>query len=101
MLARLIRRLLFQKQVLNMATGGEVLGMLCPNTEWVITGDDFDSIQWIKGEQITKAEFEAGFAQYDAWKAQQEADKAAAKQALLDKLGITAEEAALLLGGTN
>ena len=28
-----------------------------------------------------------------------EAEKAAAKQALLDKLGITAEEAALLLGG--
>ena len=32
-------------------------------------------------------------------KAAEEADKAAAKQALLDKLGITAEEAQLLLGG--
>ena len=31
--------------------------------------------------------------------AEQEAAKAAAKQALLDKLGITAEEAQLLLGG--
>ena len=29
----------------------------------------------------------------------EEASKAAARQALLDKLGITAEEAALLLGG--
>ena len=37
----------------------------------------------------------------DAAKAVEDAAKAAAKQALLDKLGITAEEAALLLGGTN
>ena len=37
----------------------------------------------------------------DAAKATEEASKAAAKQALLDKLGITEEEAALLLGGTN
>ena len=78
-----------------MATGGEVLGMLCPNTEWVITENDFDSIQWIKGEKITKAEFEAGFAQYDAWKAEQDAkavaDKTAA-QAKLVALGLTAED---------
>jgi len=35
----------------------------------------------------------------DAAKAAEDAAKAVAKQALLDKLGITAEEAALLLGG--
>jgi hypothetical protein len=78
-----------------MATGGEVLGMLCANTEWVISGNDFDSIQWITGEPITKAEFEAGFAQYDAWKAEQDAkasaDKAAA-QAKLAALGLTADD---------
>lgn len=80
-----------------MATGGEVLIMLCPNKEWVIYGDDFDSINWIKGEPITKAEFEAGFAQYDAWKAEQDSKAAADKAALLAKLGITADEAKLLL----
>jgi hypothetical protein len=80
-----------------MAKGGDVLSMLCPNTEWVITENDFDSIQWIKGEQITKAEFEAGFAQYDAWKAEQDSKAAADKAALLTKLGITADEAKLLL----
>jgi len=37
----------------------------------------------------------------DAAKAAEETAKAAAKQALLAKLGITEEEAALLLGGTN
>ena len=80
-----------------MATAAEVLSMLCPNTEWVITDGDFDTIQWIKGEQITKAEFTAGFAQYDAWKAAQDAKAEADKAALLAKLGITADEARLLL----
>ena len=78
-----------------MATGSDVLTMLAPNIEWVIYGDDFDSIQWIKGDPITKAEFEAGFAQYDAWKAEQDAkevtDKAAA-QAKLAALGLTADD---------
>ena len=78
-----------------MATGGDVLSMLCPNSEWVIRGGDFDSIEWIKGEKITKAQFEAGFAQFDAWKSDQdakaEADKAAA-QAKLAALGLTADD---------
>ena len=46
------------------------------------------------------AEREAMAAEYAAQKAQEEADKAAkaeAKAALLDKLGITSEEAQLLL----
>ena len=80
-----------------MASGYEVLEMLCPNTEWVIVENDFDSIQWIKGERITKKEFEAGFAAVDAFKAQKETEKAIQKAALLARLGITAEEAELLL----
>ena len=78
-----------------MAKGSEVLEMLCPNTEWAISGDDFDSIQWIKGDKITKAQFEAGFAQYDAWKAEQEAKAAADKAnatAKLEALGLTADD---------
>ncbi len=78
-----------------MAKGGEVLTMLCPEKEWVISGNDFDSIQWIKGEPITKAEFEAGFAKVDAWKAEQDAaiaaDKASAT-AKLQALGLTADD---------
>ena len=72
-----------------MATGSEVLNYLCPDAEWVIYDNDYDRIQWIKGTPITKAEFEAGFAQYDAWKAEQDA------QALADKLGATAKLEAL------
>ena len=78
-----------------MAKGGEVLTMLCAEKEWVISGDDFDSIQWIKGEPITKAQFDAGFAQYDAWKAEQDAKAAADKinaTAKFEALGLTPDD---------
>ena len=80
-----------------MATGGDVLSMLLPNGGWYIQGDEYEAIQFLECEPITKAQFTAGFAKYDAWKAEQDASKAAAKSALLAKLGITADEAALLL----
>jgi len=80
-----------------MATGGDVLGMLIPAGGWAITGEDYEGIQFLECEPITKAQFEAGFAQYDAWKAEQDLAKAAQKAALLAKLGITADEARLLL----
>ncbi len=82
-----------------MAKGGEVLSMLIPTGGWVITADDFDSIRYDEGvTPITKKEFEAGFAKYDAWKEAQDAAKANEKAAILERLGITAEEATLLLG---
>ena len=80
-----------------MATAGEVLTLLIPNGGWATLGNDYENIQFISCEPITKSEFEAGFAQYDAWKAQQDATQAAAKAALLDRLGITSDEAKLLL----
>ena len=81
-----------------MAKGYEVLTMLRPDGGWVIVEDNFDSIRWDKGiAPLTKEEYEAGFAQYDAWKAEQDSAKAAKKTALLDRLGITEDEAKLLL----
>ena len=80
-----------------MATGAQVLQMLIPAGGWAIAGNDYENITFVEATPITKAEFEAGFAQYDAWKAEQDAAKAAQKAALLDRLGITQEEARLLL----
>jgi hypothetical protein len=81
-----------------MATGGDVLSYLIPTGGWVIYGNDFDSIIYDDGvKPITKAQFDAGFAKYESWKSEQELTKATAKAALLDRLGITAEEAKLLL----
>jgi len=82
-----------------MATTQEVLRMLLPDGGYVVIGNDYEGIQFIEATPITKEEFEAGFTQYDTWKAEQDAAKATAKQSLLDRLGITAEEAQLLLGG--
>jgi hypothetical protein len=79
-----------------MATGTNVLEMLLPEGGWILIGDDFDGITFVdERPRCTKAQFEAGFAQWDAWKAEQdakaEADKAAA-QAKLAALGLTADD---------
>ena len=86
-----------------MATSAQVLNMLIPTGGYAIYGDDFEGIQFIEATPITKEQFEAGFAQYDAWKAAQDAqiaaDKAAA-QAKLAALGLTTDDLkALGLGG--
>ena len=80
-----------------MAKGYEVLEMLIPDGGYIIAGDDFDSIQFVDCEPITKKQFIDGFALVDQWKAQAEAVKAGQRAALLAKLGITEAEAALLL----
>jgi hypothetical protein len=80
-----------------MQKGADVLSMLIPNGGWVISGDKFEGIQFLECEPITKKQFEDGFAQYDSWKAEQESAKAATKAELLARLGISAEEAVLLL----
>ena len=78
-----------------MAKGSEVLTMLIPNGGWIITGNDFEGINFLECEPITKSQFEAGFAQYDAWKAEQDAQAAADKAsatAKLEALGLTAND---------
>ena len=79
-----------------MATGGQVLMMLIPNGGWVISGDEFNSIIYDEGvTPITKKQFTEGFAEYDAWKAEQDRAKAAKKtaaEAKLAALGLTADD---------
>jgi hypothetical protein len=81
-----------------MAKAGEVLEMLCPGVEYTLIGQEFENIDWLGADApITKSQFEAGFAQVDAFKAEQDLANAAAKAALLAQLGITEEQAKLLL----
>jgi len=79
-----------------MAKAREVMEMLIPNGGWVIYGDDFDSIIYDEGvAPITQAQFEAGFSQYDAWKAYQDAQAATDKTnatAKLEALGLTSDD---------
>ena len=79
-----------------MATGIEVLKMLIPTGGWAITGDDYEGIQFIDCEPITKQQFEAGFAKVEEWKAKELAAKKAKRTAILDRLGLTEDEALLL-----
>jgi hypothetical protein len=87
-----------------MATGVEVLSMLIPTGGWVIRGDDWDGVEFIEATPITQAQFEAGFAQYDAWKAEQDVAVVAAKEAATAKLtalGLTTDDLKALGLGTN
>ena len=71
--------------------------MLIPTGGYVTSGDEYEGITFIDCEPITKAQFDKGVIDYDAWIAAKEAQAATDKAALLAKLGITADEAKLLL----
>ena len=78
-----------------MATNGEVLKFLIPNGGYVAVGNDYEGIEFIECEPITKAQYEAGFAQFDAWKAEQDLQTATDKAnatAKLEALGLTADD---------
>jgi hypothetical protein len=68
---------------------------LQPNAEFSFTEADFDSIVWdkVEGNPPTLAEIEQALKDIKA----QEAAKAKAKADLLERLGITSEEAKLLI----
>jgi hypothetical protein len=81
-----------------MVNVGQVLAMLCPGVEYSLVGEKYEDINWFgKEAPITKKQFTEGFAKYETWIAEQAETKAADKAVLLAKLGITAEEAQLLL----
>jgi hypothetical protein len=81
-----------------MAKSSEVLQMLIPNGGWATTGNAFEDVLFIDCKPITKKQFEEGFAKYDAWKAEQDATKAAQRQAILDRIGLTSDELKTILG---
>jgi len=83
--------------VLNMSKSSDVMQMLIPTGGYVTSGNEYEGIQFINCEPITKAQFDKGVLDYEAWKAAKAAQAATDKAALLAKLGITADEAKLLL----
>jgi hypothetical protein len=81
-----------------MTNGADVLAFLIPTGGWTMVGHEYEGIDFLDCEPITKAQFQAGFAKYENHKANQEKTKAAEKAALLAKLGITEDEVRLLIG---
>lgn len=74
------------------------LQILRPNSEWNLVGDDFADIQWLSDDvKPTAKQVADKIAELPAIDEAQANANAAAKAALLNRLGITAEEAKLLL----
>lgn len=76
---------------------------LHPEAEFVYYGDDYSTIIWhnIDGDAPTKDAIDNEIIRIKANEANQSALRATQRQEVLDRLGITAEEAQLILGGSN
>jgi predicted Ser/Thr protein kinase len=76
----------------------KALEILRPDGGWVIVGDDFDSIFYDEGvEPITKKQFDDAMEIAEQTNASEIKANAEAKAALLDRLGISEDEARLLI----
>ena len=69
-----------------------------PNDEWTLNGDDYSGLVWLSDTtKPTKAKLDGFWNEVLAELQASKDAKAAAKASLLDRLGITADEAKLLL----
>ena len=69
-----------------------------PGAQWTLNGDTYDGLTWLEDTpKPTQEELDSLWESTLELMAQEKADKEAARQALLDRLGITADEARLLL----
>ena len=77
----------------------EVLSTNYVGAQWTIAGNDYDTLNWLDNTpKPTQAELDAQWAGVRTAIAKAETDKQVARTALLDRLGITSDEAKLLLG---
>ena len=67
-------------------------------SEWTLNGDEYTGLTWLSDTpKPTQEELDALWEPTLQLMAQEKADKEAARQALLNRLGITADEARMLL----
>ena len=77
----------------------KAINKLRPNSEFSFVNNDYSTIKWdkLKGDVPTLAEIEAAVAEIVAEDNLLATQRLTNKAALLERLGITADEAALLL----
>lgn len=77
----------------------EAIANLAPNAEWTLAGDDYSKIEWLSKNiaKPTLEDIELEVTMLPIRKAEKEAANIKAKADLLEKLGITEDEAKLLL----
>ena len=78
----------------------DAIKSLRPSAEFSFLEQDYSTIKWdvLNGQAPTDAEIDAEIAKIKKDEVREAQAKALAKAALLERLGITADEAALLLG---
>lgn len=78
----------------------EAIKLLKPTAEFSFIDNDYSTIKWdvLDGDAPTEAELKAAIAIVEKQKTDEQTTKDAARQAVLDKLGLSADEIAALLG---
>ena len=77
----------------------EVLNTNYVGAEWTIAGNDYNTLKWLSDSaKPSKATLDGLWASVQQTIADEAIAKASAREALLTRLGITADEAKLLLG---
>ena len=77
----------------------EVLSRRYAGKEWWISGNDYDTLEWMSDSaKPSKATLDGLWASVQQEIVDEPAAKVAARQAVLDKLGLTADEVTALLG---
>jgi len=82
---------------MEISKGKEVMEYLRPNGGWVIYGEDFESIVYVNCEPISKKEFEDCLANIENIVKAKETALADQKSEILQRLGISADEAKIIL----
>jgi len=77
----------------------EILSRRYKGKQWHLVGNDYDGLTWLdESTKPTKTKLDSLWSEVATEIANEAAAKVAARQAVLDKLGLTADEAAALLG---
>ena len=77
----------------------KVLKRRYAGSEWTLDGDDYAGLTWLSDTpKPTKTKLDSLWAEVQQEIANEQTAKVAARQAVLDKLGLTADEAAALFG---
>lgn len=75
----------------------EALMSLVPDAKWVLVGDDYEDIEWIEGNKPTIKEIESEIKALPAKREALAKEQEAKRADILQRLGLTEEEAKLLL----
>ena len=77
----------------------KALNYLLPEARFVLSGNTVDGIEWLDERPLpSETEIKNAIEQVKADEITEAATKAAQRQVILDRLGLTSDEARLLLG---